>query len=57
MLEILDSFPEEVFIDSTFKVVPEPFYQFLILRIFDPFHNSFHTVAFSLMEINLNFYI
>ena len=49
MLEILDSFSEEIFIDSTFKVVPEPFYQLLILRVFDPVHNSFHTVAFALM--------
>jgi hypothetical protein len=49
MLEILDSFPEEIFIDSTFKIVTEPFYQLLILRVFDPFHNSFHTIAFALM--------
>ena len=49
MLEILDSFPEEIFIDSTFKIVSEPFYQLLILRVFDPFHNSFHTIAFALM--------
>ena len=35
MLEILDSFPEEIFIDSTFKIIPEPLYQLLILRVFD----------------------
>ena len=44
-----DSLSEEIFIDSTFKIVPEPFYQLLILRVFDPFYNSFHTVAFALM--------
>jgi hypothetical protein len=33
MLEILDYFPAEIFIDATFKVVPEPFYQLLILRV------------------------
>ena len=49
MLEILLTSHEEFFFDSCFKVVPKPYYQLLILRVFDTIHNSLHTVAFALM--------
>ena len=50
MANLLYIYPEDLFADATFKVCPEPFYQLLILRIFDPIHNTYPTVAFILMK-------
>ena len=55
MLNILYAYPEHIFIDSTFKVCPQPFYQLLVIRVYDIIHNSFHTVVFALMTNKTRF--
>ena len=53
MATILDNYPKELFADATFKICP--FYQMLILRVYDSFHNAFHTICFVLMKQKTKF--
>lgn len=55
MANLLNIYPEDLFADPTFKVCREAFYQLLILRIFDPSHNTYPTVAFILMKNKTKF--
>lgn len=55
ILNILYAYPEHIFIDSTFKVCPQPFYQLLVIRVYDIIHNSFHTVAYALITNKTRF--